>query len=146
MKKGKKPHKGLETREVSVHGKGLFVCSPIKKGAFVVEYTGNIIPNTIADEMESMYLFDLENGTSIDGSPEWNLARYINHGCFPNVEAELDEELGRVFIYATRDIAAGEELFIDYGSEFVSDYILPYGCACPSPVHTGGGPVGKVAS
>jgi hypothetical protein len=42
-----------------------------------------------------------------------NSARWINHSCAPNCEAE--EVDGRVFIHALRDIAADEELFYDYG-------------------------------
>ena len=40
-------------------------------------------------------------------------ARWINHSCNPNCEADEDE--GRVFIKALRNIKAGEELNYDYG-------------------------------
>jgi SET domain-containing protein len=42
-----------------------------------------------------------------------NSSRWINHSCDPNCEA--DEEEGRVFIKALRNIKAGEELNYDYG-------------------------------
>jgi SET domain-containing protein len=42
-----------------------------------------------------------------------NAARWINHACNPNCEA--DEVDGRIFIKARRAIKAGEELFYDYG-------------------------------
>ena len=42
-----------------------------------------------------------------------NAARWINHACKPNCEA--DEVDGRIFIKALRKIAPGEELFYDYG-------------------------------
>src|SRR5207245_5605887 len=40
-------------------------------------------------------------------------ARWSNHPCDPSCEA--DEQDGRVFIKALRNIAAGEELSYDYG-------------------------------
>jgi SET domain-containing protein len=41
-----------------------------------------------------------------------NDARWINHSCNPNCEAI--EEDDRIFIYAMRNIEAGEELLYDY--------------------------------
>ncbi|MDB5825885.1 MAG: protein-lysine N-methyltransferase, partial [Variovorax sp.] len=49
----------------------------------------------------------------IDGKINGNAAKWINHSCAPNCEA--DETDGRVFIKALRNIAAGEELNYDYG-------------------------------
>lgn len=42
----------------------------------------------------------------IDGGVKGNAARWINHSCDPNCEA--DEEGRRIFIKALRNIAAGE--------------------------------------
>ncbi|SAL06983.1 nuclear protein SET [Caballeronia arationis] len=48
----------------------------------------------------------------IDGAQSGNLARWINHSCTPNCEAE---QVGsRVFILALCKIEPGAELFIDY--------------------------------
>ena len=49
----------------------------------------------------------------IDALVGGNSSRWINHSCDANCEA--DEEGGRVFIKALRDIAPGEELNYDYG-------------------------------
>jgi hypothetical protein len=49
----------------------------------------------------------------IDAVVNGNAARWINHSCEPNCEA--DETEGRVFIKALRNIATGEELSYDYG-------------------------------
>lgn len=111
-------------------GKGLFAGEAFKRGDFIIEYIGNKIPNSIADNLGTRYLFDLENGFTIDGSPMWNTARWINHACEPNVEAELDEEEEKIRILAMHDIEPGEELTIDYGEEYVSDFITPVGCKC----------------
>ena len=48
-----------------------------------------------------------------------NLARYINHppvGTTANCVLLASES--RAYVRATRDIAAGEELFLDYGYEY----------------------------
>lgn len=111
-------------------GKGLFAGEFIKKGDFVIEYTGKRLPNSKADYLGTRYLFDLENGYTLDGSVKWNLARWINHACTPNVEAELDEDQGRVFIHAVRDIMPNEELTIDYGENYFDDFIRSKGCRC----------------
>lgn len=119
-------------------GKGLFSEDFIKKGDFVVEYTGKRLPNSKADGLGTRYLFDLENGYTLDGSVKWNLARWINHACDPNVEAELDEGQGRIFIHTTRDVMPGEELTIDYGREYFDDFIRGKGCRCKGCVAEGG--------
>lgn len=111
-------------------GRGLFATGPIKKADFIIEYIGEKLPNSIADTLGTRYLFDLENGFTIDGSPMWNTARWINHSCKPNAETELDEEKGRVYVFATRAIEAGEEITMDYGDEYVKDFISPMGCRC----------------
>jgi hypothetical protein len=68
----------------------------------------------------------------IDGGVQGNSARWINHSCEPNCEATQEGE--RVFIHALRDIAAGEELFYDYGL-VIDEPITPqlradYPCWC----------------
>lgn len=111
-------------------GLGLFVDQDIEKKAFVIEYTGNRIRSKVADTLGTKYLFDLENGFTLDGSARSNLARYINHSCGPNVEAELDGN--HIYIYALRNIESGEEMTIDYGEEYFDEFIKPYGCKCDS--------------
>jgi len=112
----------------STIGCGLFACTRMRKGERVIEYTGVRLPNSIADDLPTRYLFDLENGWTIDGTAYDNTARYVNHSCAPNCEAEIDGD--RVFFHATRDIKEGEELTIDYGKEYFDEFIKPFGCKC----------------
>jgi SET domain-containing protein len=119
-------------------GKGLFARTPIKKGEFIIEYVGKKIPTKIADTMTSRYLFELNDKWTLDGPPEINLAGYINHCCEPNTEAEIEEdEAGEdhIMIHAVRDIAAGEELTIDYDQEYFDEFIKPVGCKCGATKH-----------
>jgi SET domain-containing protein len=57
-----------------------------------------------------------------------NLARYINHDCEPNCEADIRD--GRIMIFAAENIAHGQELTIDYGQEYFDEFIKPHGCKC----------------
>lgn len=114
-------------------GLGLFATVAIKKGDFILEYTGDRLPTALADKRESRYLFEIDEDWTIDGSTESNTARYINHSCDPNTEAEIRE--GKIMIDCIRDIAAGEELIIDYDQEYFDEYIKPIGCRCSAKVH-----------
>lgn len=114
-------------------GKGLFARVPIKKGAFIIEYTGIPLPNDIAEDHPGRYLFEVDEKITLDGDTEDNTAKYINHSCDPNVEAEIDEDdegSGHVNIYAIKNIVPGEELYIDYGDEYFDEFIKPIGCRC----------------
>lgn len=109
-------------------GLGLFAAQPIPKGACVIEYTGKPLTEEEYAHSNSRYLFDVGRGKVIDGSPRWNRARYINHSCVPNCEVERYK--GRIFIYALRNIEAGEELAYNYGEEYFNDLIGDK-CRCP---------------
>lgn len=102
-------------------GLGLFTKSKIPKGACIIEYTGRPISEAEKFSSRSKYLFDLDNGTTIDGQGRDNKARYINHSCKPNCEPNIWR--GRVWIHATRTIKPGDELAYDYGEAYFSAYI-----------------------
>ena len=110
----------LIVRDSAVHGRGVFAARAIAKGACIIEYTGRRVPwSSVSDDPDDprTYFFGVEDGTVvIDPEVGGNEARWINHSCAPNCEAIEDED-GRVFIYALRNIAAGEELFYDYQLE-----------------------------
>ncbi len=115
-------------------GEGLFAVYMVPKGDFVLEYTGKRIPSGTAEEVtKSRYLFLVDDEWTIDGQVPENTAGFINHACEPNCIAELDD--GRIMIYAARDIFSGEELTLDYGSEYFDKYIRPIGCKCTAEVH-----------
>lgn len=113
-------------------GLGLKTLRDFKKGQNIIEYVGERITSDEADRRGGKYLFELNDKYTIDGSGRDNLARYINHSCKPNCEAELNYAETRVFIKAKRNIEAGEELTVDYGKTYFDDYIKPYGCLCES--------------
>jgi SET domain-containing protein len=130
----------FEVRESPLAGKGAFAIRPIAKGERIIEYVGERIPHPVADErydddtMEEhhTFLFTVSSRTVIDATHGGNESRYINHSCEPNCETEIDR--GRVFIFALRDIAPGEELAYDYAYERSGDETekeeRQYKCLC----------------
>src|SRR5215467_6111054 len=60
-------------------GLGLFATKLIRKGSFIVRYTGRMLPNKIADELDTKYLFEVNARWTVDGSSRKNIARYVNH-------------------------------------------------------------------
>ncbi|MBW8757620.1 MAG: SET domain-containing protein-lysine N-methyltransferase [Burkholderiales bacterium] len=59
------------------------------------------------------FYFHVDDGWVLDANVDGNAARWINHACSPNCFA--DEQDGRIFITAKKNIKAGDELFYDYG-------------------------------
>jgi len=109
-------------------GLGLFTHAPIERGGFVIEYTGPVLTSAEADKRGGKYLFQTSDRRVIDGSSRKNRARYINHSCKPNCEIEIFR--GRIYVFAKRAIAKGEELTYDYDTEYFEEYIKPHGCRC----------------
>ena len=110
---------------------GLYANQNIKKGVRIIEYKGKIISTKISetcskfDNDKAIYLFNINKRYDLDG----DFARLINHSCDPNCEV-FGEGL-KVWVYAMRDIKAGEELSYDYGFSFDKDF-KNYPCKCKS--------------
>jgi hypothetical protein len=110
----------VAVRNSPIHGRGVFAVNAIAKGARILEYTGERMSHAEADRRYG----DLHDGSShtmlfaatdkvvIDATKRGGPARWINHSCAPNCEA--NEEDGRVFIDAIRPIRPGQELSYDY--------------------------------
>ena len=105
----------IEVRESGVHGRGVYAAQAIPEGARIIEYTGERVSWEAAPDNPDdphTFNFGLENGDVINPEVGGNDARWVNHSCNPNCEAI--EEDDRIFIYAMRNIEAGEELLYDY--------------------------------
>jgi SET domain-containing protein len=132
----------IVVRRSGVHGKGVFALEPIAAGERLIEYKGERISWKEAlrrhphdpDEPNHTFYFALDEGGVIDGKVNGNSARWINHSCAPNCEAE--EVDGHVYVHALRDIAADEELFYDYGlvidARQTKKLQQEYACRCGS--------------
>jgi hypothetical protein len=115
-----------------IHGSGGFAKAGIAKGTRVIEYVGERISKSESlrkCEGNNEFIFSLNEEQDLDGDVAWNPARLLNHSCAPNCEAELQED--RIWIVASRDIAAGEEVTFNYGYDLV-DY-RDYPCRCGAP-------------
>jgi SET domain-containing protein len=112
-------------------GLGLFATEPIEKGACIVEYIGRRIPTKEAKAREargSRYMFEINSRWTIDGSSRRNTARYLNHACRPNAQAETVR--GRIVIRAIKGIRPGDEITYDYGRDYFDLFFAPKGCKC----------------
>lgn len=118
----------IERRKSSIHGNGVFATEAIAKGERILRYRGKLRTHEEVDadygdieENGHTFLFTLNDDYVIDANVEGNIGRWINHSCAPNCEAVLEENgkgkshKDKIFIEAIRDIAAGDELFYNYG-------------------------------
>ncbi|WP_407666842.1 SET domain-containing protein [Microvirga roseola] len=110
-------------------GLGLFATEVIEKGTFIIEYLGpRISSEEVHRRRSTRYLFEVNSRWTIDGSPRWNTARYINHSCRPNAQAVVSR--GRIRIEAIRRIRPGDEITYNYGRNYFDIFIRPTGCKC----------------
>jgi SET domain-containing protein len=112
-----------------IHGTGGFAKHGFRKGTQVIEYVGERISKAeslVRCEQNNEYIFTLNDTEDLDGSVDWNPARFINHSCLPNCDAEEDGE--HVWIVANRDIEEGEELTFNYNYD-LEDY-QQHPCCC----------------
>lgn len=119
----------LVFRRSPIHGTGAFARLEIPVGTRTIEYVGEVVSKQESlsrCQANNEYIFSLDDQRDLDGNVRWNPARFINHSCEPNCEAELED--GRIYIIARRRIAAGEEVTFNYGYSLV-DY-RDYPCRC----------------
>ena len=133
----------LKIRRSRLQGRGVFTTRAIPKGTLLLEYLGERISHDEAGERyyaatepdAFVLLFTVDRKVVIDGGVGGRAARYVNHSCEPNCEA--DEIGGRIFITSICDIPAGAELTYDYNMEaprpLPRDWRQRYACRCGAP-------------
>ena len=133
-----------KVKKSKVHGSGIFATKNIKKNTNIIEYIGEKITRLEGDkrsakrikdylhseETGSVYIFELNSKYDIDGSFEYNKARYINHSCNPNCEVDILQN--EIWIIAIKNIKKDEELSYDYGYQFDEDDYKDHVCKCGS--------------
>jgi SET domain-containing protein len=114
-------------------GKGLFTDTLIKKGEYIIEYTGDIITwDEVVKRSEAGrggYAFYISKKKCIDAfdHPE-SLARYANdargtgrvNGLRNNAVYAIKN--GKGYIQATRNIKPGEEILVWYGPDYWDEH------------------------
>lgn len=108
-------------------GRGLFTQDRIPRGSCVIEYLGRPATARQMKENRGKYLFWTSDTSMIDGNIPANTARFINHSCAPNCAIEIRKR--RVYVFALRNIRAGEELSYDYGQEYFEMHLAGR-CRC----------------
>src|SRR3954463_3738906 len=88
------PH--IVRRRSPISGWGVYAAQPIKKGARIVEYKGELVSQAEAVRRERRYLprkriwlFDINTRWARDAAFGGNIARYINHACKPNCDIDI---------------------------------------------------------
>ena len=123
-----------------IHNIGVVAAVNLKKGDNVIEYIGEKISKKEGDrrseihieeaeknpDLGEVYVFELNDKYDIDGSVDYNDAKYINHSCNPNCESDIVND--RIWVKAIRDIKKGEELTYDYSYDL--DEFDEYPCRC----------------
>lgn len=119
----------VKTSQLPNSGKGLFTSKAIKKGTKIIEYKGEIIDwkeyEKRVEKDEDGYLFFINKKHCIDAfhTPQ-HKARFANDaaglgrvkGLTNNSVYEIEDN--KCFIVATKDIAAGGEIFVSYSKEY----------------------------
>jgi len=121
-----------ELKPSRIHGTGVFARADIPAETRVLEYVGERVDKEESERRRkagNFFVFIVTDEFDIDGLVDWNPARFINHSCAPNCEAREEDE--HIWIYALRDIKAGEELCFNYGYD-LQDY-EEHPCRCGAP-------------
>ncbi|XP_067056627.1 histone-lysine N-methyltransferase EHMT2-like isoform X1 [Acropora muricata] len=126
-------------------GWGVRSLAEIPEGSFLCEYTGELIPDSEADDRDDdSYLFDLDCKEStnelfcIDAKEYGNISRFINHSCEPNIFPlrvfinHRDIRFPRIAFFATKSINLHEEICFNYGDRFWSVKKKEFYCECGS--------------
>ncbi|MFP4472389.1 MAG: TrmH family RNA methyltransferase [Candidatus Omnitrophota bacterium] len=133
----------ISVRQSVIHGAGVFAKKAIPAGTRIIEYVGEKITKAESDRRAdiplnlsrqdntkgAVYIFTLNKRYDIDGNVSYNTARFINHSCAPNAEAQLVH--GHIWIVALTDIKKGQEITYNYNYDFDNHEDHP--CRCGSP-------------
>ncbi len=105
-------------------GSGLFAEEPLKKEAFVGEYTGRVRKNddhlSVNNYLYEYPIPDYIGRSHVIDATEGNLIRFVNHKTSANLKPvyAFIEGIYHLILLAKREIAVGEELTYDYGKTY----------------------------
>jgi [histone H3]-lysine36 N-trimethyltransferase len=107
----------LEVLKAGKKGHGLFTKEDIKRGQFLMEFTGEVVSASelgrrmqASAHMQHLYLMELKHNSFLDCRHKGSIGRFINHSCEPNCTIDVwtvGKRL-RPAIFAIRDIKAGK--------------------------------------
>lgn len=119
----------LEVRDSSIYGKGCFALVPLAARKKIASYAGEIVRGRRRIEARLrnqpvIKIIWLGDKLAIDGLVGGNETAYLNHSCEPNAYMRIAPG-EKIIFFALRDIAAGEEITINY-----RDTTHPPVCRC----------------
>lgn len=126
----------IEVRSIKPDHNAIFALKPIRRDTLLGHFDGKAITVDLEqrDQLDD-YWWRQSVHLKLDGSilycllPLWEPEGidYLNHSCKPNTRVEQ-----QLYVYADRDIEAGEEITADYRTfNLVSQGIR---CWCPEPL------------
>lgn len=125
------PRVSLVRRRSGIAGWGVYTRRPITKNSRIIDYAGEKISHRESLRRErrqlargEVWCFTVDERSVRDASVGGNIARFINHACRPNCYTQVVGDV--IWIRASRNIDAGEELTYDYRTD--GDATIP--CRC----------------
>ena len=121
-------------KKSKIQGKGLFAKQTIPPNTFLVKYLGNEVSSVKEGQR---YVIQLRN-KYIDAEDYRGIHKYVNHCCDGNNKYTYQRSarfhmwcdkrgVEHVSIVTNRQVEKGEEIFVNYGS----DYLI-HNCCCPN--------------
>ncbi len=106
----------LVVKKSGINGRGCFAAVPLAAREKIGEFMGERISHREAARRVAqggkISICELDDHWSIDASRGGDATAFINHSCAPNCFSRVTR--GHLLFFALRDIAAGEELTLDY--------------------------------
>jgi SET domain-containing protein len=122
----------VEAAPSRIDGCGAFAGEPIPARRKIGEIRGEPISvreaRRRAKGTQRIMMVEVSATRAIDASQSTDALRFTNHSCAPN--ATLRIRSGRIELYAMREIAAGEELTVNYGETHHEGRLA---CRCGAP-------------
>ena len=122
----------VASRPSTIDGQGAFADEAVPARRKIGEIRGESISvreaRRRAKGQQRIMIVEVSTTRAIDASQSIDALRYTNHSCRPNAVLRIRQ--GRVEFYAMRDIAAGEELTVNYGETHHAGTLA---CRCGAP-------------
>jgi len=115
-----------------IDGQGAFAAEPIPARRKIGEIRGEAISvreaRRRAKAVERIMIVEVSDKRAIDASQSIDPLRFTNHSCRPNAVLRIRQ--GRVEFYTMRELAAGDEITVDYGPTHHEGRLR---CRCGAP-------------
>jgi SET domain-containing protein len=126
----------VDVKPSRIDGQGAFAAQAIPARRKIGEVRGESVSVREARQrargQARIMIVEVSDKRAIDASQSSDPLRFTNHSCQPNAVMRIRQ--GRVEFYAMRDIAAGEELTVNYGETHHEGRLR---CRCGAPACLG---------